>query len=219
MVIFMKKFGLRLSICIIVLFMLILPALAVPDADAMTLPGPGITVKPSITYVLVNGNLTPFESYNIYGANYFKLRDIACALNKTPKQFDVAWDEKNQAIKLKTNQAYTPVGGEMAVKTNSQPRIASPSITKVFVNDKESQLSSYNIDGSAYFKLRDIAAAVDFGVTWYAVTSTIGIDLSSQEEADIDSAATLTELKDKIATAMQARITHYSIIFTGDTSD
>lgn len=144
-------------------------------------------VKPSIISVLVNGTPTTFESYNIDGANYFKLRDIAYAINGTAKQFDVAWDDKNRAIKLKTNHAYTIVGGEMAIAADSQPRTASPSTSKVFVNEKESRFSSYDIGGNAYFKLRDIAAAIDFGVTWNAATSTVGIDTSIAYQAELPS--------------------------------
>ena len=33
-----------------------------------------------------------FEAYNINGSNYFKLRDVAYAMNGTSKQFDVRWN-------------------------------------------------------------------------------------------------------------------------------
>ena len=40
-------------------------------------------------------------------------------------------------------------------------------------------LAAYNIDGSNYFRLRDIAAALDFAVTWDNEAKTIGIDTAA----------------------------------------
>jgi hypothetical protein len=38
---------------------------------------------PTTSTVLVNGNNIKFDSYNINGNNYFKLRDLAYVLNTT----------------------------------------------------------------------------------------------------------------------------------------
>jgi hypothetical protein len=43
-------------------------------------------------------------------------------------------------------------------------------------------LTVYNIDGSNYFKLRQIAALVDFGVIWDAGAQSISIDTSAGYE-------------------------------------
>ena len=43
--------------------------------------------------VLVSGKVVAFNTYNIEGDNYFKLRDIAMTLNGTEKQFDIGWDD------------------------------------------------------------------------------------------------------------------------------
>jgi len=40
-----------------------------------------ITVNPTTSKVLVNGKIVEFEAYNINGYNYFKLRDLAQAVN------------------------------------------------------------------------------------------------------------------------------------------
>ena len=39
-----------------------------------------------------DGKEVQFEAYNINGSNYFKLRDVAYAMNGTSKQFDVRWN-------------------------------------------------------------------------------------------------------------------------------
>jgi hypothetical protein len=48
----------------------------------------------------VNGQSVAFNAYNIDGNNYFKLRDLAYALNGTEKQFEVGWDGAANAISL-----------------------------------------------------------------------------------------------------------------------
>ena len=144
--------------------------------------GVSLSAIPTKSSVLVNGTPTAFDAYNINGANYFKLRDLAYILNGTAKQFEVGWDAENQAISLKSNSAYTSVGGEMAVLVNAQARAASPTTSKIFANGKQTQFSAYNIGGNNYFKLRDVADAIDFGVTWDASTNTIGIDSSAGYE-------------------------------------
>jgi len=50
-----------------------------------------ITVNPTTSKVLVNGKIVEFEAYNINGYNYFKLRDLAQAVNNTEKNFEVTW--------------------------------------------------------------------------------------------------------------------------------
>jgi len=54
--------------------------------------------------------------------------------------------------------------------------IANPSTSRVFVNGAQASVEAYNIGGSNYFKLRDIAQAVDFSVTWDGAGNRILID-------------------------------------------
>jgi len=50
---------------------------------------------------------------------------------------------------------------------------------RITLNGDEVILTGYNINGNNYFKLRDIAEAVDFGVTWEADSHTVAIDTES----------------------------------------
>lgn len=136
-----------------------------------------ISVNPTTSKVLVNGNVVEFEAYNINGYNYFKLRDFAQAVNNTEKNFEVTWDGVNNAINLVSNKPYTPVGGELT-KGNGQAKIATPTTSKIYKDGEEISLSAYNINGNNYFKLRDIAKAFDIGVTWDGANNTIVIDTS-----------------------------------------
>jgi len=136
-----------------------------------------INANPTTSKVLVNGKDVQFDAYNIGGNNYFKLRDFAQAVNKTEKNFEVTWDEANNAINLISNKAYTPVGGELA-NGDGKTKVATPTTSKIFKDGKEISLTAYNINGNNYFKLRDLAKAFDIGVTWDGKTNTVGIDTS-----------------------------------------
>lgn len=54
--------------------------------------------------------------------------------------------------------------------------MAEKSTTPFFLNGSPVEVEAYLINGNNYFKLRDIAALVDFGVTWNAASRTVGID-------------------------------------------
>lgn len=137
------------------------------------------TATPTNSKVLVNGKEVAFTAYNIGGNNYFKLRDVATAINGTAKSFNVGWDGNNNAISLTSGQAYQSVGGELVV--NSGAQVTSPRVTnsKVFVDGELTTFMAFNIDGNNYFKLRDIGQVFDIGIGWDGSTQTITIDTSS----------------------------------------
>ncbi|MPM29978.1 hypothetical protein SDC9_76520 [bioreactor metagenome] len=129
--------------------------------------------------VLVNGKPVSFEAYSIDGNNYFKLRDLAKVLSGTAKQFEVGWDGVNNAISLTTGKAYTIVGGELSKSSGAASVSAAISSSGVYLDGKAVGLTAYTIGGNNYFKLRDVAAALDFGVTWNGAANTIAIDTAS----------------------------------------
>ena len=55
-------------------------------------------------------------------------------------------------------------GGGMAIAGSEI--MAYPTASKIFVDGKEAKIEAYSIDNSNYFKLRDLAQAIDVGV-WY----------------------------------------------------
>jgi prophage antirepressor-like protein len=130
---------------------------------------------PTASTVLVDGTSKAFDAYNIEGNNYFKLRDLAYVLSGTAKQFGVGWDGAKNAISLMSGQPYTAVGGEMASKGKGN-KTPTPTAAKVFLDGEALTFSAYNIDGNNYFKLRDIAQAFDFGVTWDGAANKIAVD-------------------------------------------
>ncbi|MBE7022729.1 MAG: hypothetical protein E7414_05905 [Ruminococcaceae bacterium] len=133
--------------------------------------------------VIVNGVETEFEAYNIHDNNYFKLRDIAMAINGSEKQFGVYWDGEKSAISLMSGHPYTPVGGELATGDGTSKASVMTTST-IYKDEKPVSLGAYNINDNNYFKLRDLGEAFDFDVTWDAANSCIMIDTTSSYTAD-----------------------------------
>lgn len=130
------------------------------------------------------------EAYTINDNNCFKLRDIAMAINGTEKQFGVSWDGAENVIRLTTNKAYMPVGGELSISATSSLKAAVITGSRIHLDGRETQLAAFNIGGNNYFKLRDIAKALDFSVTWDEKAGTIGIDTSKAYDAEAGSGTT-----------------------------
>jgi hypothetical protein len=138
-----------------------------------------VTAIRSSAIVYFNGEKTQMDAYNINGNNYFKLRDIAMALTTTAKQFDVTYDGNKNAIYLITGRQYSPVGGELSVTSNMENKTPSPTTSIIFVDDKQVNLTTYNIDGFNYFRLRDLGQAINFGVKWDNNSNTIQVDTAA----------------------------------------
>lgn len=147
-----------------------------------------VTAKPISSTVLVNGENVAFDAYNINGNNYFKLRDLAYILSGTAKQFDVGWDNNNNAISLSRGKAYTAAGGEMTGK-GAGDKTAAPTNSKIYLDGNEVQFTAYNIEGNNYFKLRDIGAAFDFGVDWDGAKNTIAINTANSYTPEASAAS------------------------------
>ena len=150
---------------------------AAPSAPSTPAKPAGPSANPTNSKVLVNGKEVAFDAYTIDGSNYFKLRDLACVLNGTEKQFEVGWDNASKTITLTSGQGYTANGSEMAKGSGAQS--ASVSASKLLIDGKEVSLTAYTIGGNNYFKLRDIGQAFDFGIGWDNATKTITIDTSA----------------------------------------
>lgn len=130
------------------------------------------TVVISSQKLSVNGRLVDCEKYNIDGANYFRLRDLALLLSGTECQFEVGWDGETNTVTVTSGKAYTPVGGELTPRGDLSAQ-TTPSTQKLIVNGKTvSGLSVYNIGGTNYFKLRDLGEYLGFSVDFDAAANT-----------------------------------------------
>lgn len=144
-----------------------------------------VSAAPNASKVLVNGQAISFEAHTINGNNYFKLRDLAKALNGTEKQFEIGWDGPNNAIGITTGQAYTSVGGELVPSGRTGIQSASLTTSRVYIDGVQANLTAYLIGENNYFKLRDVGAAINFGVDWNGAANSIAIDTAIKYTPDV----------------------------------
>ena len=130
------------------------------------------TAKVSTHKVTLNGAKADLAAYTINGSNYFKLRDLAKALDGLNTNFDVKWNAAQQRIDLTSKTAYTAVGGEQAALPAGN-KAASLTNASVYLDGKPLNLTAYSIGGNNYFKLRDLGDALGFSVDWNANTMTM----------------------------------------------
>lgn len=90
----------------------------------------------------------------------------------------MTWDADKQAINLISGQAYTPAGGELVVPEDMAAVRVQPTNATIYLDGEQLDLAAYTINGYNYFKLRDIARALDIGVTWDQEANRVGIDTS-----------------------------------------
>jgi len=129
-------------------------------------------VVPTSQRLTVNGAEKNTEIYNIDGANYFKLRDMAMLLSGTSSQFSVDYDAARKTIVVKTGEPYTPAGGELAAGADNSAS-AVLSSQSIEINGEKVDLTAYNIGGANFFKLRDLGDALGFGVDYDGTTKTM----------------------------------------------
>ncbi len=135
-------------------------------------PAEPLTVVPTSQGLLVDGAAKTTEIYNINGANYFKLRDMAALLNGTGSQFSVSYDEAARMISVQTGQPYQSVGGELTTGTDKSATTVKSS-QSIQVNGETLDLTAFNIGGNNFFKLRELGIALGFDVDYDEATRTM----------------------------------------------
>ena len=145
-----------------------------PAAPTPT-PAPAtVSAVPTTATVLIDGQPVAFQAFNIRGNNFFRIRDLAFALNGTPAQFALGWDGASQAITITRGVPYVPIGGEMAI-VDTGTRRATPTSANIFLDGRLIRPTAYNIDGSNFFMLADLADEMGFVVEWDGVARTISV--------------------------------------------
>jgi lysophospholipase L1-like esterase len=173
-----------------------------------------VQAAPTTSQVVIDGNQVDFEAYCIGGNNYFRLRDIACALSGTAKQFEAAYDGLNNEVVLTSGTAYTPIGDELSVSGITGSVAAEPTANEVRLNGAKLSLTAYVIGGTNYVKLRDIAAAFDFGVRYLSESDTIEINTLAgytpdQPAMSFPSALDVTVIGDSVTAGVAPYVKEY----------
>ena len=131
-------------------------------------PAGNATASPTNDKLEVNGAAADPTVYKINGSNYFKIRDVAALLNGTEKQFAVGYDGEKNAVTATTGQGYAKQSGDLAGAAKGGDQSAAASNDAIYVNGEKITAEVYKINGSNYFKLRDLGKALDFYVGWSA---------------------------------------------------
>ena len=152
-----KKHFELILVVVLLLSLLYTPALAAAGRD-----GGFVTVVP-YTFS-VDGQSVSLWAFKIGDASfsfkaYFKLRDVAMALNGTDKQFNVSWDESKNTVLLTTGTPYAPAGGELkapANDTGTSLQAIQPT-TVFYIDQRQIPMRSYIVNGAHYVELSDLA--------------------------------------------------------------
>lgn len=144
--------------------------------------------------VFVDGELTALQGYNIGGTNYYKLRDIAMAVNGSAKQFNVTWNAEKNEIYMTSKTPYTPLGGELS-GTQDGNKSAVATKSPIYFDGKLVEYTAYYINGNNYFRLRDILKTFDIGLNWKAEDKTVHINTGLEYTDEEDTAGAQDAIK------------------------
>ena len=102
--------------------------------------------SPTSSKILLDGAEVSFTAYNIYGNNYFKLRDIGQTFD-----FGIDWDGSKNTIAINTEKGYVPEGEESAESVAAEDAPESPASYPEEINNILESISSAQTQ-SSYLK-------------------------------------------------------------------
>ncbi len=142
-------------------------------------------VNPLMVKMLVDETGSNVRAYSssYVNNNYVCLRDVANALNGTPKQFNITYDSGKKAINLLKGKPYTPVGNE-GKSGNRETQWASSAVVKLYVDGKLVKYNAYKVDDTLYLKFSDIMQMFDLNAQMK--NNTIVVDSAKGYEVNMD---------------------------------
>lgn len=110
------------------------------------------------------------HAYNIDGYNYVRLRDFGRMLD-----YSVTYDEDAGTVSISSSGTYE--GDRDLIEDNWPETVtAAPTSQQVLVNDAPSDIQGYEIGGYNYFKLRDLARALDIQAIYDGAREAVELD-------------------------------------------
>ena len=132
------------------------------------------TATPSAGRVRINNAIDlQMGLYNIGGNNYIRLRDAAAMLNRFDYGVAIGWSGSERSITIDTGAQYSGAGSAISSSSSSRPVQAVFPAVHVYLNGEKVFMPAYSINGSTYFRLRDIARLLNFGVGYDSGTQTV----------------------------------------------
>ena len=155
-----------------------------------------VDVKATTQKVKLDGKDVVIYGYNIDGYNYFKLRDLAAVLKDSKAKFGVEY--KDAMVTLTKGADYKVAETDQKeVKAMSKGMLTND---KVLVGDKTLTATAYKVDGSNYYKLRDLGKELGFGVGYDEATKSVLLTsvVNKEEVKEEKVAPKLEELKEAV---------------------
>ena len=157
--------GMKKRFCLCLYLGLCLALLCSPAAVAHVAVTTNISNQP----VTLDGKNVQIGAYNIANENYFRLRDFLAILQPANKNFAVVYDQQEQTLTIIADTKYVMAEGDLQPLSGGS-QSAQANMHHLFLqkgdNREELRLNSYNIQGNNYYRLRDLAPALDLGVAY-----------------------------------------------------
>jgi hypothetical protein len=124
-------------------------------------PTSTLTASPAPGTVYVNGAAKKFECYVVNGTTYFKLMDVATALNGTSAQFSIS--TVSGGLNLTKGAGYA--GTQQPLNTEASRSYTATELTVTLsVNGAASGIKGYQINGASYYEITPLGNALGFKV-------------------------------------------------------
>lgn len=164
-----------------VIFIVLLALLILIPSEAYAREVPASKTSQSMT---LDGKAVDANAYLIEDNNYFKLRDIAALLKDTEAKFNVYYDKDANSVVIENNKTYKVLDTDL-VPITVQKAKAITSLQKIILDGQVLDLTVYSINDNNYFKLRDLAKALNFGVDYNAEKEEIVV-LSNEDYKEVE---------------------------------
>lgn len=131
--------------------------------------GRAISLYRSEASFLVDGAAVKIGAYTYGGRNYVSLRDLAAAVSGTANAFSVGWDGAANAVTLTTGSAET-AGSGAAVSDVVGAKVSATALT---VNGQSLSVSCFEVGGTHYYALAELAPALGFETSYDAAARAV----------------------------------------------
>lgn len=181
----------RKALLYVLCFVLLLTTASVASAATTK-----VSARWTESAVVVNGKYVQITGFNINGSNYFKLRDVAASLSGTTGEFNVAWNEKANAIEIKKGITYSGEITDDYYHYSYTVQNAVASSSKIMVDGQIQAASIYSIDNANYFQLRDLEKLVGFDVKFISEYGNSKIEITTSNPTNAFTAQAPNQLTD-----------------------